>query len=299
MTKDGKFNLVGLLNSRSVEESKKAEPSGNEGTGKGREIRKEEVMMIDVRDLVPSRENFYLVDDGLKESIRVAGVLQPLLVNRPKNGKYKVIAGHRRRLAVLALLEDGEEERRYVPCIYKKEDVQDGLAIIMANRFRDKTDWERMMEVVEAEKLAKELMKAFKADRIRFSIASELCGLPQEWQESAGKMLERNGALSLSDIKELKRKKEGGERSLKESAAERDTGAGQTEPRDNEKIKGSGAGREWNVSRPTEERRPQEAEEHPIGISSMLYEEIISGKLRFFLLNMKTKIKNASVGNVN
>ena len=41
------------------------------------------------------------------------------------------------------LMEEGKENRRYVPCVFKKEDVRDRLAIILANRFRDKTDWEK------------------------------------------------------------------------------------------------------------------------------------------------------------
>ena len=100
-------------------------------------------MMVDVYDLEPSKENFYQVDDSLKRSVEFVGILQPLLVKQPENGKYKVIAGHRRRLAVLALMEEGKENRRYVPCVFKKEDVRDRLAIILANRFRDKTDWEK------------------------------------------------------------------------------------------------------------------------------------------------------------
>ena len=40
--------------------------------------------------------------------------------------------------------------------MYKEDDVADRLAIIMANGFRNKPDWERMMEVVEAEKLTRE-----------------------------------------------------------------------------------------------------------------------------------------------
>lgn len=66
------------------------------------------VVNIDVHDLVPSQENFYHVDDELKRSIELVGILQPLLVSRPENGKYRVIAGHRRRLAVLSPVRRGE-----------------------------------------------------------------------------------------------------------------------------------------------------------------------------------------------
>lgn len=184
------------------------------------------------------------MDDGLKRSVELVGILQPLLVKKPENGKYKIIAGHRRRLAVLALMEEGKEGRRYVPCVFKKEDVRDRLAIILANRFRDKTDWEKMMEVVEAEGLARELkkdyqlggrtrevlaemmgmseaqigrykaiynhldaglMEEFREGTIGFSAVAELCGLPEESQRAAVKQIREKGGISLPEIRELKR----------------------------------------------------------------------------------------------
>ena len=96
MTKDSGFDLVEMLNQRSKAQLRE---EGEKATG-NQEPERQEVMMIDVDDLIPSRDNFYQVDDSLKRSIELAGILQPLLVNRPENGKYKVIAGHRRRLAV-------------------------------------------------------------------------------------------------------------------------------------------------------------------------------------------------------
>ena len=152
-----KFNLTELLNQRSKELEAEEIGAEREESGTAQAVDKEEIVMVDVYDLIPSKENFYRVDDELKRSIELFGILQPLLVKRPENGKYRVIAGHRRRLAVLALMDEGKEQRRYIPCVYKKEDIRDRLALIMANRFREKTDWEKMMEAVESEELAKEL----------------------------------------------------------------------------------------------------------------------------------------------
>jgi ParB-like chromosome segregation protein Spo0J len=239
----GKFNLTELLNARS-QESARQETQWQDGAAKNEDGQQDkEVMMVDVRDLEPSKENFYHVDDSLKRSIELVGVLQPLLVKRPENGKYKVLAGHRRRMAVLALLEEGKEEFALVPCVYNKEDVRDRLAIIMANRFRDKTDWEKMQEAIEAEEIAKELkreyqiggrtraileeitgvseaqlgrykavynnlipelMLEFKENRIVFSVAVEASRLPKEWQRKAYGRLKEDGGLSLPDVRELK-----------------------------------------------------------------------------------------------
>ena len=245
-----KFNLTGLLNQRSMElaQAGAAEETKEAGRQEGRqEAGENEVVMVDVEDLVPSKDNFYHVDSDLKRSIELVGVLQPLLVNKPENGKYKVIAGHRRRLAAMELVKEGKEKFRFLPCVFKKEDVMDRLAIIMANRFREKTDWEKMTEAVEAEELAKELkkeysiegrtreilseitgvaeaqlgrykaiynnllpelMEEFKNSNIVVSVAVELSGMEEDMQRKAADILQSGGTISLPDAKEMKQQAE-------------------------------------------------------------------------------------------
>lgn len=244
----GKFNLTQLLNQRSkevqvtaLEEEQQEAKEIQEAQEKG------EIVMMDVYNLIPSKDNFYHVDDGLKQSIELVGVLQPLLIKKPENGKCLVIAGHNRRLASITLVEEGKEEYRYVPCVYKKENIRDRTALIMANRFREKTDWEKMNEAIEAEELAKELkeehklkgktreilaeltgiteaqlgryhaiynnlhpllMEEFKENRINVSVANEVCGLAEEWQQQAAEIFMENGILTLPDVKELKKQEE-------------------------------------------------------------------------------------------
>ena len=249
-----KFNLTDLLNSRSkeleeVSDGQQEKSEAGQQDNAPQQAEENAVVNIDVHDLVPSQENFYHVDDELKRSIELVGILQPLLVSRPENGKYRVIAGHRRRLAVLSLLEEGKEEMRFVPCVFKKEDVRDRLALIMANRFRDKTDWEKMMEAIQAEELAKELkkeynlngrtrevlaeitgtteaqlgryksiynnlsarlMKYFKDSVINVSVAVELCGMSAAGQEEAADRVEEAGTLSLTEAREMKQREEAG-----------------------------------------------------------------------------------------
>lgn len=249
MAGKGKFNLTDLLNSRSKELEETGSGQQEESKAGQQENDPQEITNIDVYDLVPSQDNFYHVDDTLKRSIELVGVLQPLLVSKQEDGKYKVIAGHRRRLAVLSLLEEGKEEMRFVPCVFKKEDVRDRLALIMANRFRDKTDWEKMMEAIQAEELAKELkkeysingrtrevlaeitgtteaqlgryksiynnlsarlMKHFKENVINVSVAVELCGMSAAGQEAAADRVEEAGTLSLTEAREMKQQEEAG-----------------------------------------------------------------------------------------
>ena len=245
-----KFNLTGLLNKRSMELAQEGAAEETKGAGKqeGRlEAGENKIVMVDMEDLVPSKDNFYHVDADLKRSIELVGVLQPLLVNKPEDGKYKVMAGHRRRLAAMELVKEGKEKFRYLPCVFKKEDVMDRLAIIMANRFREKTDWEKMTEALEAEVLAKELkkeygiegrtrellseitgvaeaqlgrykaiynnllpelMEEFKNGNLVVSVAVELSGMEEGMQKKAAGILESGATITMPDVKEMKRQAE-------------------------------------------------------------------------------------------
>lgn len=242
-----KFNLTELLNQRS-KETAEATPQGE----KTAEIATPEdgvSSTADIYDLIPSKGNFYSVEDvqDLKQSIELLGVLQPLLVTEEEeDGKRRIIAGHRRRLAVMQLVDEGKERFRRVPILIKpkKNAIIDRLALIMANRFREKTDWERMTEALETEKLVlelkgsmnipgrtrdllaeiietspaqlgrykaiynniiPELMAEFKANRIVVSVIYEASGLPEDYQKQAAEVFRENEVLTLSDIKQLKK----------------------------------------------------------------------------------------------
>ena len=73
---------------------------------------------IDVHDLVPNPNNFYAMRniDRLKNLIRTTGKVEELTVKSVGMGKYMVVAGHRRRLAVLELLEEGANLPSRLPC---------------------------------------------------------------------------------------------------------------------------------------------------------------------------------------
>lgn len=241
-----KFNLTELLNQRSKEV---AEPM-QQGQQSEAVTSQEGVSgTADIYDLIPSKGNFYSVEDvqDLKQSIELLGVLQPLLVtDEEEDGKRRIIAGHRRRLAVMQLVEEGKERFRYVPILIKptQNAILDKLALIMANRFREKTDWEKMTEALETEDLVlklkettnipgrtrdllaeiletspaqvgrykaiynnliPELMAEFKANNIVVSVIYEASGLPEEYQKQAAEIFRENEVLTLPDIKQLKK----------------------------------------------------------------------------------------------
>lgn len=246
-----KFNLTELLNQRSKEAGEQQKTEQQQAAAGAEVVTSEEGVSstADIYDLIPSKGNFYSVEDvqDLKQSIELLGVLQPLLVtDKEEDGKRRIIAGHRRRLAVMQLVDEGKERFRRVPILIKpkKNAILDRLALIMANRFREKTDWERMTEALETEKLVlelkesmnipgrtrdllaeiietspaqvgrykaiynniiPELMAEFKANRIVVSVIYEASGLPEDYQKQAAEVFRENEVLTLSDIKQLKK----------------------------------------------------------------------------------------------
>ena len=241
-----KFNLTELLNQRSKEV---AEPMQQGQQSEAMTSQEGVSGTADIYDLIPSKGNFYSVEDvqDLKQSIELLGVLQPLLVtDKEEDDKRRIIAGHRRRLAVMQLVEEGKERFRYVPILIKptQNAILDKLALIMANRFREKTDWEKMTEALETEDLVlklkettnipgrtrdllaeiletspaqvgrykaiynnliPELMAEFKANNIVVSVIYEASGLPEEYQKQAAEIFRENEVLTLPDIKQLKK----------------------------------------------------------------------------------------------
>lgn len=246
-----KFNLTELLNQRSKEAGEQQKTEQQQAAAGAEVVTSEEGVSstADIYDLIPSKGNFYSVEDvqDLKQSIELLGVLQPLLVtDEEEDGKRRIIAGHRRRLAVMQLVDEGKERFRRVPILIKpkKNAIIDRLALIMANRFREKTDWERMTEALETEKLVlelkdsmnipgrtrdllaeiietspaqlgrykaiynniiPELMAEFKANRIVVSVIYEVSGLPEDYQKQAAEVFRENEVLTLTDVKQLKK----------------------------------------------------------------------------------------------
>ena len=150
---------------------------------------------------------------------------------------------------MLALVKEGKERFRKVPCVKKdsKNAIMDRLALIMANRYRDKTDWEKMTEVIKTEELVlklreeyeikgktreliseivksapaqigryktiyknlcSDLMEEFKNDNIGISAVYEAAGMSEEWQERVFELYKENGTLSINDVITMKEKEE-------------------------------------------------------------------------------------------
>lgn len=168
-----KFDLKGMLSERSSQEMTLPE---------------QKTVYRNPEDLIPSKDNFYSTEDTekLKQSIKVLGILQPLLIEE-RDGKDYILAGHSRRKCCLELIEEGMDRFRKVPCVYKpkielstaseEDEIIRKIIIIQSNTYREKTDWEKMTEALQMEELVKELREKTDLEGKTREIVSDLIGV--------------------------------------------------------------------------------------------------------------------------
>lgn len=84
---------------------------------------REQIEYIDIDLLDGDPRNFYALPNiaELAENILLVGLQQPLRVRAAENGRFVVTTGHRRRQALLKLVEQGYDQFRQVPCIREPE----------------------------------------------------------------------------------------------------------------------------------------------------------------------------------
>lgn len=231
----------------------------------------------DVFKLVPSKANFYGVKpeklQGLKNSILLFGVMQDVLIEE-RDGEDYIISGHCRTMCCRMLVEEGHEEFRKINCKYTKvkdnarknlieESCIDGsatrenddaisrllerLSVIQANRFRDKSDWEKMREALDTEEIIKELkniaglkgktrdivretigvsgtqmeryhavqkrlsaewMAEFEAEKINITVARELADLNEKYQKQAMEHYMEHDIITQAEVRAFKKLQE-------------------------------------------------------------------------------------------
>ena len=247
------FNLADMVNNRK-------KPTETENIS--------DTVYRDVFELEPSKDNFYSTDpeklQGLKNSILLFGVMQDVLIE-DVDGKDRIISGHCRTMCCRMLVKEGHEEFRKINCKYTKvslntekfQEDKDGkveqlinkLGIIQANRFREKSDWEKMQEALITEevikelrdlvdlqgttrsmvqatlgtsgtqleryhaiqkKLSQEFMQEFQNGSINISVARELTDLDEKHQDEALGLYKKNETITLPEVKALKEKQEVG-----------------------------------------------------------------------------------------
>ena len=191
----GKFNLNQLLNTASM--------AGN-SAAQSEEARRLplKVVSLNIRDLVPSKNNFYSVEniEELKTSIEIFGVLQNLTVKPLDNGKYEILSGHRRHKACTELVAEGKTEFEYVPCGIQSErdEIKEHILLIMTNSTaRELTDWEKM-------KQAEELRKNFEILKKRENLPGRVRDLVAEALNTSSTQIARLSAIDNNLTPEFK-----------------------------------------------------------------------------------------------
>lgn len=170
-----KFNMMELLNNNSKETLETKDNHERFRT-----------IQININDIEPSPNNFYSVDDekliDLKNSIEILGLQQNLVV-RKRGGKYQIIAGHRRYLAMKKLYEEGNLSFEYIPCKVEEDDhIRNELKLLMTNSTtRELSDWEKITQANKLKELLTEYKKKEKLPgRVRDIIADILNTSPTQ-----------------------------------------------------------------------------------------------------------------------
>jgi ParB family chromosome partitioning protein len=141
-----------------------------------------DIVKVSVFDIEPNPNNFYSVDDikDLKDSIELTGGVQQNLIIKPIEGtkKYRVIAGHRRRLASIALVEEGKPEFEFVPCMIKQKstEFEERVLLVHSNSTtRVLSGWEVTEQIRQIKELFIEYRKTHKIEgRIQEILAEVL-----------------------------------------------------------------------------------------------------------------------------
>lgn len=199
-----------------------------------------QVVQIPLSQLIVNEHNFFTVEDvqGLADDIAMNGLYSPLTVCAAGEGKYRIVAGHRRRKALELL------GRKDAPCIVKTYDGEDSelVALIQSNlTSRELTYYEKMEAVIRLEKalrsmkergvelpgrlrdhlaeqtkesasavhrmqyihknLSPALLDALRREQIGESVADELAHSPKKVQTQFEQRLARGESFRAQDVK--------------------------------------------------------------------------------------------------
>ncbi len=199
-----------------------------------------QVVQIPLSQLIVNEHNFFTVEDvqELADDIALNGLYSPLTVCAAGEGKYRIVAGHRRRKALELL------GRKDAPCIVKTYDGEDSemVALIQSNlTSRELTYYEKMEAVIRLEKalrsmkergvelpgrlrdhlaeqvsesasavhrmqyihknLSPALLDALRREQIGESVADELAHSPKQVQTEFEQRLARGETFRAQDVK--------------------------------------------------------------------------------------------------
>lgn len=128
----------------------------------------ETVEKISIWDIQPNQDNFYQLCniEQLKSSIyAMGGVQQNIVVTKLPAGekfKYKLLAGHRRTLACVELVQEGHKEFELIPAVIKNHatsDEEEMLLLMTNSTQRELSDYEKVIQHMKLKKLIPKLKR--------------------------------------------------------------------------------------------------------------------------------------------
>ena len=168
----------------------------------------------------------FAAEDSFVENVRRFGILVPLLLTRSKDGKIKIIDGRRRRwVAGMIGMTD-------VPVqVYQMDATVSESALISTNEHRS-TNWvalfdavvsllktepnenalanalsvdlSRIRKVLTLRNLIDPLMRAWRRDEIKASVAFKAARLTSDSQDALAAVLKEKGGLTDADVSEIR-----------------------------------------------------------------------------------------------
>lgn len=173
---------------------------------------------IDIDLIDPDPKNRKV--EGIKElaqNIALVGLQQPLAVrpNPEVDGRYVAVSGHRRRLAIKQLVDEGEEGLRAVPCLVAPPGMSDAMVRLMLLSGNLVTQGLTPAEMAESTKELEDAIYALKEEGKEFpgkvrDYVAKACGI-------AGSRVTRLKRIREGLIDDLKKDWEKGD--LSESVA--------------------------------------------------------------------------------
>lgn len=133
----------------------------------GKAVSKLDTVMVEIAlDLIdPNEKNFFTVENditALAESIKLNGLLQPPVVAPAENGRYRLIAGHRRHKALMTLWAECPEKYKTVMCqvVRPTSPELEELMLIQTNtENRELNYYDRAKAAARAEAILVDLQK--------------------------------------------------------------------------------------------------------------------------------------------
>lgn len=183
----------------------------------------------EIDKLVPGVSEYAIDPDaGMIESVRVFGVLNPILLIENKNGKTMTCAAGRRRVKAAKIAGRSTIPARVFPWGW----TLSGVITLVENEHRSRNplaEWKAIEELVQADytieeivnrtkvsivhveklltlrKMASELLEGFKSAKIKPSVAMEAAKQKPKVQKRLVKRFKANGRLRMQDIDEERR----------------------------------------------------------------------------------------------